>query len=753
MMKKLVSLLLALVMVLSLAACAANTPPANTTPAGNNPADTTPADVTPTDGGEEVEPVETDRIDWETHETNSENAYNSELGEFGEYYATAKAEMEDTNVRLALMALAEAKLYESGTFLPVQSNGGSYGMTRIVPRTITTLSWGNDSSRYHSLLITNELLRSEDRAELVKIWGEAADNDEWYANAKAFLAENGYTLKDTYSFAYSDSIVTWDTIATSYASDSEFIAPTYSPLLEYDAKNNQQPALAESYEVSADGLTYTFHIRQGVMWVDQQGREVAEVTADDWVASMAHLADNVDASGYLMTASEGCGIKNFEEYMYGDITDFNEVGVKALDTYTLQYTLEAPFPAFLTMVGYGVFAPLCRSYYVSQGGTFGCDGVDYTSGDYGIDPSHIVYNGPFLITNYTDGVTIRYEANPTYWGKDVPNNQNITTIINTFNDGSDPTRNYNECKDGTVDSTALSANNLVTAKEEVPEGETESYFDLYHYISSNTGTTYCGWYNLNRSMWSNWNDNSKGISPKNGDTAAQELTRAAVNNAHFRLAMTFAFDRGAYNATVYGEDLKYARLRNTYTPGDFMALTTDVTVEINGVATTFPAGTWYGEMIQAQLDADGCPIKAWDPNGNDGVGSSDAFDGWFNVDNAKAELATAIAELAAEGYEISAENPVQIDYPYGAYNENSAKQANAYKQSVEAALDGCVVINLVGFDDAPSLQNAYYRMRDGRDGNYDISTGSGWGPDYGDPQTYLDTIQWEGYMTKNLGLW
>ena len=747
-MKKFLSLLLALVMVFGLAACG-NTP----TNESNNPGTTNPGTTNSPSGTDAPEEPYTGpdwtAIDAMDHETASETLYEWNLGEFYECYQTALEEL-DPSTRLALMAIAEAKLYESGTFLPVQSNGGSYGMSRIVPRTITSLSWGNDSSRYYTLIIANELIKAEDRVALTALWTESETAEEYNAAVLNFFKEHGYTQNDTYSFAYSDSIRSWDTIATSYASDSEFIAPTVSALLEYDAKNHQNPALAESYEISDDGLTYTFHIRKGVKWVDQQGREIADVTADDWVASMQHLADNVDASGYLMTASEGCGIKNFEEYLYGEITDFNEVGVKALDEYTLQYTLEKPFPSFLTMVGYGVFAPLNRAYYKSQGGTFGAEGDDYTSGNYGIDPSHILYCGAFLITNYTDGVTIRYEANPTYWNADA---MNIHYIVNTYNDGSDTTRNYKECKDGTVVSTALTAANLVSAKEEIPEGETKTYFDLYAYVSSNTGTTYCGWYNLNRSTWANWSDETKGISPMADNEEAHARTRSALNNQHFRLALTFGFDRGSYNGVVYGEDLKYARLRNTYTPGDFMALNSDVTVSINGTSTTFKAGTWYGEMIQAQLNADGCPIKVWDPNGNDGIGSSDAFDGWYNASNAKAELEKAIAELAEIGVEVSAANPIYIDYPYGAYNQNSSNQANAYKQSIENSLGGAVIVNLVGFDDGYALQDSYYRMRDGQDANYDISTGSGWGPDYGDPQTYLDTIQFEGYMAKNVGLW
>ena len=153
-------------------------------------------------------------------------------------------------------------------------------------------------------------------------------------------------------------------------------------------------------------------------WVDQQGSEIGEVTADDWVASMEHLLDNADALGYLLTNTDGCGLKGFTDYLNGDITDFNEIGVKAIDDYTLEYTLEAPFAPFVTMLGYACFAPLNRDFYESQGGTFGCEGEEYTPGDYGKTPANIAYCGPYLITNYTAQNTTKYEANPTYWNAD-----------------------------------------------------------------------------------------------------------------------------------------------------------------------------------------------------------------------------------------------------------------------------------------------------------------------------------------------
>ena len=279
-------------------------------------------------------------IDEMSYDDASDAIYDYNLGEFYSYYSTAKEELDNVDVRMALMAIAEAKLMESGVFMPIYGDGGAFAMTRVVPRTLTTTSWGIDEYKWYTYLVTNELIKTTDRDALIGIWSESENADAWFAAAKDYLAANGYTLSDTYDYVTSYDLETWDVIATSYTSDSYFIACTYSGLLEYDAKDVQQPALATGYEVSEDGLTYTFHIREGVNWVDNQGRVWAPVTADDWVASMQHVADNNDALGYLMTSTDGCGIKNYDAYINGEITDFAEVGVKAIDDYTLEYTLE-----------------------------------------------------------------------------------------------------------------------------------------------------------------------------------------------------------------------------------------------------------------------------------------------------------------------------------------------------------------------------------------------------------------------------
>ena len=731
-MKKLFAMLLAVVMVFGLVACAPAAKPAGTTAAP------VPGTTAPNNGPVVYEDPYKDITDYDEL---SMAIYEDVLGEFYNVYAAAKAA---TNVskRQALMAVAEAKLLASGVMLPLTSNGGNYAISRVVPYTATSTLWGNDSYRYHNVLVvTGKILTAADRDTLKALWAEKKGTGTWEADAKAWLAENGYTLTDKYTIGYSSDPQTWDVLGTSMAADSEAIVNTYDGLYEYNSENVLTPALAVSYTVSDDGLVYTFKIREGVKWVDSQGREVGEVTADDFVAGLQHMMDVAEGLEYLAGES-GANIVNADAYIAGDVTDFAEVGVKAVDKYTLQYTLAKPTSFFMTMLGYGVFAPMNRAFYEAQGGKFGAD-FDSSAETYlyGTSPDKIAYCGPYLVTNWTKENTIVFQANPSYWNAE---NITIKTLTWLYNDGEDQLKAYNDMKAEVISGCGLNASALEAAKA-------DNLFDTYAYVSSCDATSFMAFVNLRRVAMSNFNDGAV-ASSKTEEQVAR--SNAAMLNQNFRLALATAVDRGNYNAQTVGEDLKLTSLRNSYTPGNFIALAEEVTIKIGGVDKTYAAGTYYGQIMQDQLDADGIKIKAWDPTAEGGQGSTDGFDGWYNADNAKAYLQAAIAELKAQGLEISKENPIYLDLPTFTGSEAYKTRSNAYKQSVETISDGCIIINLTECQTSKEWYYAGYYPSTGAEGNYDICDLSGWGPDYGDPQTYLDTMlpAYAGYMTKAIGL-
>ena len=736
MKRKIVSALLVMSMAASLVACG------NSGSGSSDPADesvsvsssaSSESDASASASSESEAEAEESEMPEGYDETSTE-LYNEALGDFNDALATAK-EAETVDERYALMAVAEGKLMESAMMYPLTSKGGTYAMYRMAPHTKDYTLWGSDQDRYHQYVVTTDFIKAEDYNEMRAKWDELKGTGTYESWVKEYLAGKGYTLKDSFSMPYAGDPVTWDGLATSRAADTDAIINTYDGLMEYDVEGTLQPALAESYEVSDDGLTYTFHLRKDVKWTDSQGREVDTVKADDFVAGMQHMCD---AQGGLEYLVQGV-IKNVSQYISGEITDFDEVGVKAVDDYTVEYTLEEPCSYFETMLGYTIFMPMSRSYYQSQGGKFGAE-YDSSAADYqyGKDSNSIAYCGPYLVTNATAKNTIVFKLSDSYWNKD---NVNIKTLTWLFNDQSDVTKMYTDAKAGTVDYVNLNTSTMETAKS-------EGMYDQYAVVSDTDATSFMGFYNINRTATANVNDGTTAKSTKSDEEI--QRTNKALQNVHFRRAISFAADRGAYNAQQVGEDLKYTSLRNTFTPGYFVSLSKDTTIQINGTDTTFPAGTYYGEIVQKQIDADGVKIKVWDAENK----TSDGFDGWYNPENAVEELNTAIEELAEEGITIDESNPIQMEYPYPSAVEVYTNKANSYKKSVEAALGGKVVINLVDAVDLDGWYYAGYYVNYGYEQNYDVYDVSGWSPDFGDPCSYLDTMlpDYEGYMTKCFGI-
>ena len=496
MKKKVVSLMLVLAMTVSMTACGNK----------NNAADDANA-VEDTEAGTESGSSE-EAVAPANYEEVSAELYDKELGDFWAAYQKAD-EAETVSEKFALEAIAEAKLMESGVMLPLQSKGGNYSISRVAPYTFDYTLWGNDMDRYHNAVVTTELIKASDVSTMRAKWAELKGTGEYEAWAKSYLEEQGYTLKDTYNYQlYTQDPTTWDILATSQAVDAEAIVNTYDGLMEYDGEGTLQPALAESYEVSDDGLTYTFHLRKGATWVDSQGRKVADVTADDFVAGMQHM---MDAQGGLEYLIEGI-ITNASQYISGEVTDFSQVGVKAVDDYTLEYDLEAPCTYFTTMLGYNVFAPMNRSFYESMGGKFGVeydpDAADYT---YGKDSDSIAYCGPYVVKNFTSKNTIVFQANESYWNAD---HINIHTLTWVYNDGSDATKAYNDAIAGVVDGTGLNTASVAAAKA-------DGNFDDYAYVALTDATTYSGFFNINRNQFANANDTTKAVSSQTEEDAAR----------------------------------------------------------------------------------------------------------------------------------------------------------------------------------------------------------------------------------------
>ena len=766
-MKKFLALMLAAALVLSTLAACTNTP-AETTPEATEgttekatEADTTEkateADTTETEaddetadeGGEDEGDDEADdetadeggedegdeegddegdeeEFDEEEYDKISDEVYEKVLGEFYATYQNAMDPELSASESWVYQAIAEAKLLESGVFIPLSADGGNYAISRIVPRTVTNTPYGYDDERFTKVLITNEEPWSAaEIQEMRDKWAELAGTGTYHEWAKQYVADKGRTLNDTYNLLYTSDPKTWDMFATSRAADSQFIAKTLVGLLPYDEENNQQPALAEALpEVSEDRLTYTFKLKQGVKWVDSQGRELGEVTAQDFVDGLEHL---LTAGGGLESLIFG-KVKGALEFYSGEC-GIEDVGVKAVDKYTVEYTLEAPCNYFLSMFSYSLFLPFFKEYADSQGDA------------YGTDPDHIAYNGPYLCTNWTQENSVIFKANPAYYDAD---SLEIKNINYSFNDGNDVLRAYNETVAGTLPGTGLNTSAAAAAKD---DGNLEKYG--YEVVAG--ATSYVGFLNVNRMQFENINDGAI-PSPQTEEDAAR--TNQALQNQAFRQALLYSLDRVNYNGQVVGDDLAAVSVTNSYVPGNFVHLQEDVTVELGGEEVTFKAGDAYGVVLQAALDADNMGVKVWDPTLDGGLGASTGFDGWFNPEKAAEKFAQAVEELAAEGLEITADAPIQLDLPTSV-REDYQNRSQVFKQAIEKASDGLVQVNVVQCASNEEWYYAGYWTDYGYEANYDIYDLSGWGPDYLDPSTYLDTMlpDYDGYMVKCIGIY
>lgn len=207
-----------------------------------------------------------------------------------------------------------------------------------------------------------------------------------------------------YSTVYSGEVTTINYLTT--ASENEFglAANLVDTLVDYDNLGILQPSLATEWSVSPDGLTWTFKIREGVKWYTHEGEEYAEVVAQDWVDSLKYIftADNASSTANVAYRV----IKNAKAFYDGEITDFGQVGVKAKDKYTLEFTLESPVPYFLSMLNYSVFFPVNGDFLAEKGDRFGTDNTN------------LLYNGAYILTTFEHQNRRVLTKNENYWDAD-----------------------------------------------------------------------------------------------------------------------------------------------------------------------------------------------------------------------------------------------------------------------------------------------------------------------------------------------
>ncbi|MFS9038913.1 peptide ABC transporter substrate-binding protein [Streptococcus timonensis] len=483
-----------------------------------------------------------------------------------------------------------------------------------------------------------------------------------------------------YGYTYTADPETLDYLISGKQSTKVATSNGIDGLFTNDKYGNLAPAVAEDWSVSKDGLTYTYKIRKGVKWFTSDGEEYAEVTAKDFVNGLKHAADNKSAALYLAQDS----VKGLGDYLAGNNKDFSAVGVKAVDDYTLEYTLNQPEPFWNTKLVYSIFYPLNEEFEKSKGSDFGK----------ATDPTSLLYNGPFLLRGLTAKSSIEFVKNEKYWDKD---NVHLDTVTLAYYDGSDQ-----ESLERNFTSGAYSYARLFPTSSNFSK-VAETYKDNIYYTPQGAGIGGLG-VNIDRQEYK--------YTSKTTDEE-KTSTKKALLNKDFRQALNFAFDRTSYSAQVNGKDGAALAVRNLFVKPEF--------VSANGKS--------FGDMVTEKVVSYGDEWKD--------VNFADGQDGLFNADKAKAEFAKAKAALEAEGVKF----PIHLDIPVDQTSKNFIARIQSFKQSVETVLGTENVVIDIQQMTTDELHNITYYAASAAAEDWDLSGAVGWNPDFEDPSTYLDILK------------
>lgn len=177
----------------------------------------------------------------------------------------------------------------------------------------------------------------------------------------------------------------------------EAIAAIQEGLMTRDVNGKFVEAAAESYEVNEDGTVYTFKLKEDAVWSNG-----TPVTAHDFVFAWQRLADPATAAEYSFIL-DTAGVKNAAAVTAGE-ADLSELGVVAVDDYTLEVTLEIATPYFLSLMAFSPLFPINQEFYES------------TDGQFATSPETTISNGAFVLSSYTPaGATTELTKNDSYY--------------------------------------------------------------------------------------------------------------------------------------------------------------------------------------------------------------------------------------------------------------------------------------------------------------------------------------------------
>ena len=509
---------------------------------------------------------------------------------------------------------------------------------------------------------------------------ETADNqtDENSAGTESQTEENENEIKDlVIPRLATREMQTFDILYSQNFFDLENLTNMQDPLLEVDTHGKLVPCIADEWGTEDDGLNWTFHIREGVKWVDVNANEKADVTSYDFATGMEWVLNYYknDAAHTAQPIELIAGAKEYYEYTKSltkeeayaldasEGSKFQEmVGIKIPDANTIVYTCTGNKPYFDSLATWAGMYPRSQAMIDELGGP---DGVKAMNNE------TMWYNGCYLMTSYVQGNEKVFTKNPAYWDKDCKLFDTVTIKMIESNDVG-----YQLYQTGEADYIDLTESNLAT----INGNEDNEFHDQ---LVSKPSDIY--------SYQIRFNYDKR----KEDGTPDTNWNTAAANEA-FRLSWYYGLDlKDHYKRT---DPIDPLNCENEFYSMKGLCYTSD--------------GTDYTELVRDKL---GLP----DANGESIVR--------LDADKAAQYKQQAIEELTAAGVTF----PVEVDYYVSASNQVALDSANVLAQCFSNSLgDDYVKLNIKTY--IQSSTNEVYTPK-----LHSISAGAGWGADYGDPQNYL----------------
>ena len=680
------------------------------------------------------------------------------LGAYDAKYKAAASVTDPAKTQERYEKFAEAEyslIYDEAIIVPwLSQNGYSASVAKTVPWQAGRASYGLTGDKFKNVVLTAKpaqggslgAITKEERAKVTADYeanrdtpAAAVDADGFISlenlNANPAIAADGtYTVgagtENEISFptgkklrtTVSKDYETMNYLVSQWTYNSYHFCNMVDGLVENDKYGNIVGAVAESYKVetNADGdQVYTFKLKSAANWVDNKtGDKYADVVADDFVASAEYVLTPANGSA---TANILYTIKNAAKFYAGQC-EFADVGVKAIDDHTLQYTLDGEVPYFLSSLTYAPFLPVNRAYLKSQGT------------DFGLTENNILANGAFRITEHTAGSDpfFKYTKNASYYDAEHVYLDEVTRIGVPGSATVSWTREQYEA--GNIDSFSVSAKDeegqakyVLGDDEENPGTIKNPAHPECNGILNVGDATYIGYFNVNRDFFEvNAKENKK-------STAQKIATAHALSNKDFRKGVLYGLDI-KYQLALYQGDEWYNYLMRGYTNRELCSF----------------AGKDYADYVddvfnkKQGLSGDAAVTLTGISNAERHPDKPDPI---WDIAKSRAAFKAAKDALLADGLK-EKDFPIKVDIIGEMSSQVSVYQEYMFKAMEEDEEIGKIVDFVFNTPTSDDQDTDWGSVSN----NYDFSMWSGWGPDYADPNTFLHTYAMEdGDMLVNLG--